>query len=481
MWKKYEIVIWLEIHVKLNSETKLFCSCKNEQNFDGLEKNKNICPVCTWQPGALPVLQKWPLQKAIQLGLALNCDINEFSNFDRKSYFYPDLPMGYQITQLFHPTNTNWYVNFFISEYSEEKKVNITQAHMEADAWKTIHEWWKAYLDYNRAATPLVEIVTWPDFRSDEEVVEFLKELQRLVRFNNVSHADLEKWQMRCDVNISLRPVWQKEFWTRVELKNMNSFSAIKRAINHEYKRQEKLLEAWKQIDQETRGWNDMKWNSYTMRSKEDALDYRYFPEPDLPGLKLEQDFINEQKSYIQESAFARAKRYKEKYNFNKEFITPLIASKTMSDYFENLIQDGIKPKLAGKYMVNILSRYLNDEQKELEDVSFSYWNFKTIIEKEQKQELLENQAKDVFKTMVETWKDPLEIIEEKWYKVQDDSELEKIVQEVLQENQEAIADIKEWKLKAAWFLVWQVMKKSQWKANPWKAKDMIIKMAEES
>ena len=477
---EYEIVIWLEIHVKLNSKTKIFCSCKNEQNFDNLEKNKNICPVCTWQPGALPVLQEWVLKKAVQLGLALNCKINETSNFDRKSYFYPDLPMGYQITQLFHATNTNWYVNFFINNYTEEKKVNILQAHMEADAWKTIHEWWKAYLDYNRAATPLVEIVTFPDFRSDEEVVEFLKELQRIVRFNNVSYADLEKWQMRCDVNISLREKWVEKLWTRAELKNMNSFSAIKRAINHEYKRQEKLLKAWKTIDQETRGWNDVKGNSYTMRSKEDALDYRYFPEPDLPVLRLKKDFIEEQKKYIQESPFSRSKRYKEKYNFNKEFITPLISSKTMSDYFENLVKDEINPKLAGKYMVNILSRYLNDEQIELEDVKFSYEDFKTIIEKEQNQELLENQAKDVFKEMVATWKKPLDIIEEKGYKPQDDSELENIIKQVLQENQEAIKDIKEWKLKAAWFLVWQVMKKSQWKANPWKAKDMIIKIAQE-
>ena len=477
---EYEIVIWLEIHIKLNSKTKIFCSCKNEQEFDNLEKNKNICPVCTWQPGALPVLQEWVLKKAVQLGLALNCKINETSNFDRKSYFYPDLPMGYQITQLFHPTNTDWYVNFFINDYTEEKKVNIIQAHMEADAWKTIHEWWKAYLDFNRAATPLVEIVTWPDFRSADEVVEFLKELQRIVRFNNVSYADLEKWQMRCDVNISLREKWVEKLWTRVELKNMNSFSAIKRAISHEYKRQEKLLKDWKTIDQETRGWNDVKGNSYTMRSKEDALDYRYFPEPDLPVLKLTKDFIEEQKKYIQESPFSRAKRYKEKYNFNKEFITPLISTKAMSDYFEQLVKDGIKPKLAWKWMINILSRYLNDEQIKLEDVKFSYEDFKTIIEKEQNQELLENQAKDIFKEMVVTWKKPLDIIEEKGYKPQDDSELENIIKQVLQENQQALNDIKEWKLKAAWFLVWQVMKKSQWKANPWKAKDMIIKISKE-
>jgi len=476
---KYEIVIWLEIHIKLNSKTKLFCSCKNDQEFNDLKSNTNICSVCTWQPWSLPVLQKESLEKAIILGLALNCKINEFSNFDRKSYFYPDLPMGYQITQFFHPTNTDWYVNFFINDYEEEKKVSIKQAHMEADAWKTIHEWWKAYLDFNRAATPLVEIVTWPDFRLTEEVIEFLKELQRIVRYNDVSYADMEKWQLRCDVNISLREKWATKLWTRVELKNMNSFSAIKRAIEHEYKRQEKILKDWKSIEQETRGWNDTKGSSYVMRSKENALDYRYFPEPDLPILKLDKNFIEEQKKHVVESPFSRAKRYKKEYNFNKEFITTLISSKTMSDYFENLIKDGIKPKLAWKYMANILSRYLNDQQINLEDVKFSYDDFKTIIEKEQNGELLENQAKDVFNYMVKTWKKPLDIIEEKWYKSQDDNELEAIVKEVLQENQKVVEDIKNWQLKAIWFLVWQVVKKSQWKANPVKAKDMLLKIVQ--
>jgi len=477
MSKKYEIVIGLEIHIKLNSETKLFCSCKNQQNFDDLAPNTNICSVCTGQPGALPVLQQWALEKWIKLGLALNCKINKISNFDRKSYFYPDLPIGYQITQLFHPTNVDGYVDFFIDNYQEVRRVKITQAHMEADAGKTIHEWWRAYLDYNRAATPLVEIVTWPDFRSDEEVVEFLKELQRMVRFNNVWDADLEKWQMRCDVNISLREEWTEEFWTRVELKNMNSFSAIKRAIEHEYKRQKKLLEARKEINQETRGWNDAKWSSYTMRSKEDALDYRYFPEPDLPPLKLEDDFIEEQRKELVERSFSRAKRYKEKYNFNKEFITPLISDLEISNLFEKLVADDIKAKNAWKLIVNMLLRYLNDNQISLSQANLNYDWFKLIIKKEQDGELLANQVKDVFKIMMEENKNPEKTIEEKGYKAQDDSELESIVQEILNENQETVADIKEWKMKAIWFLVGQVMKKSQWKANPAKAKDMIMKL----
>ena len=484
----YEMVIWLEIHIKLNSKTKLFCSCRNQQDFEELKPNTNVCPVCTGQPGALPVLQEEPLQKAVKLGLALNCHINKFSNFDRKSYFYPDLPMGYQITQLFQPTNVEGEVKFFVNDYQEEKSVKIKQAHIEADAWKTIHEGWKAFLDYNRAATPLVEIVTYPDFRSEDEVVEFLKELQRIVRFNNVGDADLEKGQMRVDVNISIRKKSEEsseearrddysKLGTRVELKNMNSFSAVKRAIQHEFKRQVKLVEEWKQVDQETRGWNDTKWTSYTMRTKEDALDYRYFPEPDLPPLELTDEFIEEQRKQLVESSFERAKRYKEKYGFHKEFITPLISDLEISNYFEKLVTDGIKPKNAAKWIVTILLRYLNDDNISLSDVKFSYKDFLALLKKEQDGEILHSQAKDVFKEMYNTGRNPKEIIDEKGYKEQDDSELEELVKSVLYENPKAVEDIKNWKMKAIGFLVGQIMKKSSWRANPAKAKNMIMKI----
>jgi len=218
------LTIWLEIHIKLNSENKMFCQCKNEQNFDTLEPNTNICPVCTGQPGALPTLSEDVLLLALKLGKALNCKINKESQFDRKSYFYPDLPMGYQITQLYKPTNTDGEVSFFVNNYEEEKKIRILDAHMENDTAKMIHEWWQSLIDFNRAGTPLIEIVTWPDFSNDDEIVEFLKELQRIVRYNNISNADMEKWQMRVDVNISIRKNESDPLWTRVELKNINSF-----------------------------------------------------------------------------------------------------------------------------------------------------------------------------------------------------------------------------------------------------------------
>jgi len=475
----YELVVWLEVHIKLNSPNKLFCKCKNQQQFWDMEANSNICPVCTGQPWSLPVLNREPLEKAILLWLVLNCKVNEISMFDRKSYFYPDLPMGYQITQLHKPTNTDGNVSFFVDDYQKKIDVRILQAHIEADAGKTIHEWWKARLDYNRAATPLVEIVTYPDFRSDEEVIEFLKELQRLVRYNNIWDADLEKWQMRCDVNVSIREKGMTELWNRVELKNMNSFSAIRRAIAHEKKRQIKIVEAGKptDINQETRGRNDIKGISYTMRSKEEALDYRYFPEPDLPPLEIKRELVDEIRQQLVDSPFRRAEKYKEKYWFHKEFITPLIQDRLISDYFERLVGEEVKPKTAVKWVVNILLRQLNDHNINIEEVKFPFEYMLNLLKKLDNGDIIEAQAKEVFKIMWKDTKDPLIIIEEKGYKTQDAGELESIVKKVLEANPGPVEDIKNGKMNAIGFLVGQVMKESRWQANPKSVNELIQKL----
>ena len=327
------LTIGLEIHIKLKSINKMFCQCKNQQNFDDLLPNTNICPVCTGQPGALPTLSEEVLEKALMLGKALKCKINEISTFDRKSYFYPDLPMGYQITQLYHPTNTQGQVSFFLDNYTNERTVHIQDAHMENDTGKMIHDGGQALLDFNRAGTPLVEIVTLPDFRSAEQVVEFLKELQRIVRYNDIADADLEKGQMRVDVNISLRKSETDPFGTRAEIKNINSFGMIKRAIEHEQARQEKLYEAGETFSQQTRGRDDTKGESYLMRSKEDALDYRYFPEPDLPPLKIDdirRTRLKEQAITIPHNIIKQFNNY----GFNKEYINGLISDKAILDYF---------------------------------------------------------------------------------------------------------------------------------------------------
>lgn len=477
MSDKYEYIIWLEIHIKLNSPNKLFCQCKNQQEFDNLEANTNVCPVCMAHPGALPVLNKEPLEKAILLGYALNCEINEISSFDRKSYFYPDSPLSYQITQLEVPTNGNGFVNFFIDNFEKEVKVGIERAHIEADAWKTVHEAGKAILDFNRVATPLVEIVTNPDFRSDEEVVEFLKELQRRVKFNNIGGWDLEKGQMRVDVNISTREKGFDGYGTRVEIKNMNSFGAIKRAIHHEFRRQIRMIEDNKEIDQETRGWDDAANHSYTMRSKEDALDYRYFPEPDLAPLHLTDEFIADIKTQLVVSPFERIKRYKEEYGFNKEYINALIQDRNINAYFENCITEWVEPKLAVQWISSYVIRHLNDSWESLEDLKFDHSDFVSFLKLLQSDKLQAAQWKQVIKEMLESGKKPETIIEEKWFKPVDSGEIEAIVKKVLEENPAAVEDIKAGKMNAIGFLVGQVMKNSQWKANPKMAKDMIEKL----
>ncbi len=476
MIEKYEYRIWLEIHIKLNSINKLFCQCKNEQEFDDLQANTNVCPVCMGQPGALPVLNKEPLEKAILLGHALKCQVNEFSAFDRKSYFYPDLPAGFQITQLPFPTNWNGLVNFFINNFEDEVEIKIERAHIENDAGKTIHEWWKWILDYNRAGTPLVEIVTFPDFTSDEEVVEFLKELQRIARYNNIWFADLERWQMRVDVNISVRKKWETKLGTKVEVKNMNSFWSIKRAIEFEFERQVELIEKWWSVDQETRWRDDAQKLSYTMRSKEDSLDYRYFPEPDLPKLKLEKDYIDEIKQRLVESPYSRIKRYKEEYKFNKEYINSLISSHDINDYFEYMVQNWIDYALAAKWIVGSVLRFLSDAGTTIADLKFTKEQFISFLKLIQDGKLMDSHAKQVLFEMKDTGKNPEKIIEEKWLKPIDNSEIESIVQQVLNDNPNAVEDFKNGKMNAVGFLVGQVMKKSAGKADPKTAKELIEK-----
>ncbi len=455
----------------------MFCQCKNEQNFDNLIPNTNICPVCTGQPWALPTLSQEVLGKALILGKALQCTINELSNFDRKSYFYPDLPMGYQITQLYHPTNTNGKISFFLNNYTIEKTVYIQDAHMECDTAKMIHEGWQALLDFNRAGTPLIEIVTKPDFRSSEEVIEFLKELQRIVRFNNLSDADMEKGQMRVDVNISVRKTEQDPYGTRIEVKNINSFSAIKRAIEHEYARQVKLYEENKTFDQETRGWDDTKGESYPMRSKEEALDYRYFPEPDLPPLKLEKETLERLDAQETIIPYNIIKTMKETYGFNKEYINALIGDKETLDYFfelENLFakegnEGWLKSKLIAKWITGPIAAWMKEHFKTINELPFNKTQLTNFLTSAQEAKLMENQLKIVINEMLSTGKDPEEIIKEKWFNTpaMDEKELEHIVQEVIKENPAIVEQYKWGKTTTIGFFVGQAMKKTWGKGNP--------------
>lgn len=463
------LTIWLEIHIKLNSENKMFCQCKNEQNFDTLEPNTNICPVCTGQPGALPTLSEDVLLLALKLGKALNCKINKESQFDRKSYFYPDLPMGYQITQLYKPTNTDGEVSFFVNNYEEEKKIRILDAHMENDTAKMIHEWWQSLIDFNRAGTPLIEIVTWPDFSNDDEVVEFLKELQRIVRYNNISNADMEKWQMRVDVNISIRKNESDPLWTRVELKNINSFWMIKRAILHEYNRQKTLLEKWEKVWQETRMRNDTEWISKMMRSKEDALDYRYFPEPDMPTLQINDEILknlDNEKLIIPHNII---KKLKQEYWFHKEYINALIGDFDTLLVFSELKEQWLDPKNIAKWISGPINAYMKENFVWINDLPFNLKQLSEFIKISDEWKIMDNQMKIVMDEMLKTWKSASEIVKEKWFDAPEISEndLENIAKKVLENNPTIVEQYKSGKTSTLWFFVWQVMKETAWKANP--------------
>ena len=499
----YLITIWLEIHLKLNSNAKIFCKCKNEQDFSA-KPNTHVCPVCTWQPGALPLLNQEVVTKAIHFAKALNSKLSKKSSFDRKNYFYPDLPMGFQITQFYHPIITEWKVSFFLNNYENQKTVTIHEAHLECDAAKMIHENWKSLLDFNRAWTPLLEIVTDPDFSSADEAVEFAKEIQRLAKWNNLGDADLEKWQMRVDVNISIRKNESDPLWTRVELKNINTFSAIKRAIEAESQRQWDLISKWESVSQETRRRADDENTSYMMRSKEDAVDYRYFPEPDMPALELSENDLKEFDAVKIDRPYDYITKCKE-FWFNKEYINALLLDKSLFDFFFWMVNEWFESKTVAKWMVWPMKRALDfvqwdeitllksvsEEAKKLwvdaeklfeEETAFlkSCWNlewfldkfqplFKEFLQVEKEKKLVDNQLKIVFDIVLQSGKSVNEVIKEKWFDApaMDNSQLEWIVAEVLAANPAIVEQFKWWKESVIWFFVWQVMKKTQGKANP--------------
>jgi aspartyl-tRNA(Asn)/glutamyl-tRNA(Gln) amidotransferase subunit B len=494
MWK-YLLTIGLEIHIKLNSEKKMFCQCKNEQNFDTLTPNTNICPVCTGQPGALPTLSADVLDLSLKLGKALNCKINKESQFDRKSYFYPDLPMGYQITQLYKPTNVDGEVRFFVNNYEEKRSVRILDAHMESDTAKMIHDGWQALIDFNRAGTPLVEIVTWPDFTNDDEVVEFLKELQRIVRYNNISDADMEKWQMRVDVNISIREKDTDPLGTRVELKNINSFGMIKRAIQHEYDRQVELIQKWEKFEQQTRMRNDMEWVSKLMRSKEDALDYRYFPEPDMPILSLSDEMLkrcNDENLIIPHDII---KKFKQEYGFHKEYINALIWDfETLKMFLELInhplapslkkkgemdtknpsfskreLKGDLNPKNIAKWIAGPINAHMKENFVWINNLPFDIEKFKAFLKISNEWKIMDNQMKIVMDEMLKSGKSANEIIVEKWFNTPavNNNDLENIVKNILDENMAIVEQYKWGKTSTLGFFVWQVMKETWWKANP--------------
>jgi aspartyl-tRNA(Asn)/glutamyl-tRNA(Gln) amidotransferase subunit B len=443
----------------------MFCSCANALEL-APEPNINVCPVCMGFPGQLPTLSTWVVDLAVRASHAMRCQVMEESIFDRKSYFYPDLPMGYQITQLYHPIAMGGEVRALVD--NELKTFRIHHMHIENDAGKLVHAGGKTLCDYNRAWSPLMEIVTEPDFRSKADVIGYLEELQKLMRWCGASDADMEKGQLRCDVNISIRKKWETTLRNRVELKNINSFSSIGRAIDVEYTRQIEIYEKWEKLDQETRGWNDEKGYSTPMRSKEDAMDYRYFPEPDLPPLILKREFIDERN--IGELPIDRRMKYLEKFKLVEDDARILSNDRHTSDFYEKLVEITGDAKKSCSYITTILFAIFEWHHEKINLTHVKAWveEFARVIQMVIADELSSTNSKIVIEKLVFEWWNTEEWVMKLGLKQTNDTgALEAIVDAVLAESTIQIAEYKSGKTNLFGFFVGQCMKKSAWQWNP--------------
>lgn len=465
MAKQYETVIGLEVHVELATKTKIFCGCSTA--FGG-EPNTHTCPVCTGMPGSLPVLNKQVLEYAVAVGLATDCDITRYCKFDRKNYFYPDNPQNYQISQLYLPICRNGKVEI---ETEEGKKlIGIHEIHMEEDAGKLIHDEWDdcSLVDYNRSGVPLIEIVSEPDMRGEKEVIAYLNKLRMIIQYLGASDCKLQEGSMRADVNLSVRESGQKEFGTRTEMKNLNSFKAIARAIEGERERQIDLLESGEKVVQETRRWDDSKGESYAMRSKEDAQDYRYFPDPDLVPIVLSDEFLAEIKAKQPEFREEKMERYKKEYDIPDYDIEIITGSKHMADLFEATVALGSQPKKVSNWLMVETLRLLKENEMEPEDIRFSPQHLSGLIRLTDSKAINSTVAKEVFEKMFRDDVDPEKYVEEKGLKtVNDEGALRKTVEEVIASNPQSVSDYRNGKEKAIGFLVGQTMKAMKGKADP--------------
>ena len=479
---EYQPKIGLEIHVELKTKTKMFCSCLNDSNER--HPNVNICPVCTAQPGTLPVINKEAARKTIKTGLALNCQIPEYSKFDRKNYFYPDLPKNYQISQLYQPLCKNGFLEI-ISFQENSRKIRIREVHLEEDVGRLIHEKDYSLVDFNRAGIPLMELVTEPDLNSAREARRFAEELQLILRYLNVSDADMEKGQLRVEVNISLSK--NQKLGTKVEIKNLNSFRSVERAIEYEMQRQTKILEKKGKIIQETRGWDDIKGVTFSQREKEEAHDYRYFPEPDLPLLHSKEEFINKIKAEIPELPRQKRERFKREYELEEKNTEVFVQNKDLGEYFEKVVSE-FGPrlskeklfkliKLATNYLITDLQGLLKGASVSGEDFLITPENFAEFITLIYEGKISSKIAKMVLGEMFKTGADPSHIIEEKGLiQITDTATIEKIIKEVISKNQKAVEDFKKGKAHAFQYLIGQIMAQTKGKASPPIVRDILKK-----
>ena len=463
--RQYETVIGLEVHVELATKTKIFCGCSTA--FGGAP-NTHTCPVCTGMPGSLPVLNKKVVEYAIAVGLATNCEITRYCKFDRKNYFYPDNPQNYQISQLYLPICHDGYVE--IDTPAGPKKVGIHEIHMEEDAGKLIHDEWEdcSLVDYNRSGVPLIEIVSEPDMRSADEVIAYLEKLRLIVQYLGASDCKLQEGSMRADVNLSVREVGSEKFGTRTEMKNLNSFKAIARAIEGDRARQIEPLEEGKSVIQETRRWVDNKEYSYAMRSKEDARDYRYFPDPDLVPVFISEEWLEKIKSAQPELRTEKMKRYKEEYDIPDYDIDIITGSKHMADLFEACVAICKQPKKVSNWLMVETMRLLKEQEMEPGEIRFSPEHLADLILMVDKKEINSTVAKEVFGQMFDHDEDPVAYVEAHGLKSRNDAvELKKIVENIIAANPQSVEDYHNGKQKAIGFLVGQTMKATAGKADP--------------
>ena len=465
MSKTFETVIGLEVHVELATKTKIFCGCSTE--FGGAP-NTHTCPVCTGMPGSLPVLNKGVVEKAMAVGLATNCKITQNCKFDRKNYFYPDNPQNYQISQLYYPICRDGKVEIEVD--GRKKYVRIHEIHMEEDAGKLVHDPYtdSSLVDYNRSGVPLIEIVSEPDMRSAEEVIAYLEKLRLIIQYLGASDCKLNEGSMRADVNLSVREVGTEEFGTRTEMKNLNSFKAIARAIENERERQIDLIESGEKVIQETRRWDDTKEYSYAMRSKEDAQDYRYFPDPDLVPIIISDEWLEEIRNRQPELRDEKRIRYKEEYDIPDYDIDIITNSKKLADIFEEAISLGAAPKKVSNWLMVETMRLMKEAGMDADEISFSAKNLAAIIKMVDEKVINGTVAKEVFEKVFADDIDPVKYVEENGLKtVNDEGALTKTIEEIVAANPKSVEDYKSGKEKAIGFLVGQTMKAMKGKADP--------------
>jgi len=465
MSKQYETVIGLEVHVELATKTKIFCACSTA--FGGAP-NTHTCPVCTGMPGSLPVLNKQVVEYALAVGLATNCQIHQYCKFDRKNYFYPDNPQNYQISQLYLPICHDGAVE--IETAGGKKIIGIHEIHMEEDAGKLVHDEWEdcSLVDYNRSGVPLIEIVSEPDMRSAEEVIAYLEKLRQIIQYLGASDCKLQEGSMRADVNLSVREVGAEKFGTRTEMKNLNSFKAIAHAIEGERERQIELIEVGRKVIQETRRWDDNKESSFTMRSKEDAQDYRYFPDPDLTPVVISDEWIAEVKARQPELRSEKLERYKKEFDIPDYDAQIITNSKHMADLFEAATAICKKPKKVSNWLMGETLRLLKENNMDPEDLSFAPENLAKLVDLADAGTVNSSVAKEVFEQIFKENVDPEVYIEEHGLKtVNDEGALKATIEQIVSENPQSVADYKGGKKKAIGFLVGQTMKAMKGKADP--------------